>query len=1007
VTITDTPVGQIRSDFYGVNIQNGIWFVDGTQIDSTNNGVLDILANSTYHSQMFLNAGLKTIRKDMNIQGNYKNWTGAGGQYGGINRTGDLTNITNLVTWAYNNGVKVTFIIDYMGSVWANNTSGYCSGLNYCYPNNYTYYNSMVLDFIGNVSNTTTRSAIELEFWNEPDLNTFMGGLADGSLTKLPYYIEFYNQTYNGIKAVYPTIPFGGLAISALDTANRKSYVTQFIANLSFDFLTIHDYDEVYANHNSWILGNCTLYGKDCSDIRITEFNIRNSTETNTSAYSTLYSTKWAKYYTALFNTNTNVSFQGFTWSNQFFYNRTSDYTGYPYRWSYLAELSLDNSLYAPYNITKTFATNHKAGNTVLTSSSSDTDIKVVVSNDSTKEYITLTNTNSGTKSGITISGIKSGVNALIDNATGEQYGVVSGSATIPTLDGYEVQTLQTRTYKLYANFTTLIGQVRSDFYGINVQRGLTQYDTIATSGACTTLGNANYTDIQNKVLTAGIRNLRSDMNVHTYVNSSLELSSSPLEIGAKVKFAYDNNLTIILIADYMPSWLADNNTGSGNCKDLRYCPPSNYTVWGQAMMVLFNNLTNNGQYANNVIVEVWNEPMSNFWLNSAGSYYNYNKSVEYNKLYNATYDAVKVQYPNTKVIGLGGSSGLTGSNVFYSDTPFVTNWFGNFSNKADGYSLHGYYQNLSVSENYTDMIDTFRNVCLSKGASYCNNIYLTEWNTNNKPYFDTVNQSSTLAGSYTTFLNQNISMVSLYKLTSPYINSSCDTEYNYSFVSENQLNNAYYISYNITKTFAKYAPRLSNIYQSSGDATDIKIVSNKIGTTDNIILTNTLGDARDVILETDNMNSNLLMDAQTGELYDTSSGTLSLGVMDAYEIKYLTTPYYELQGGDWWLENYLGEDIRELTNDEARELDLSEICTESNLTFIEASAIAGILLTIILIGGVITILLMSFNGFIDIDGIRGISLEEVIGGILVIGLLFLVIATMSFLMGGTYCPTV
>jgi hypothetical protein len=109
-----------------------------------------------------------------------------------------------------------------------------------------------------------------------------------------------------------------------------------------------------------------------------------------------------------------------------------------------VSEPQLDNSLYTPYNITKTFATNHKAGNTVLTSSSSDTDIKVVVSNDSTKQYITLTNTNSGTKSGITITGIKSGTNSLIDNATGQYYAVTLGIASIPNIDGYEVQTLQT-----------------------------------------------------------------------------------------------------------------------------------------------------------------------------------------------------------------------------------------------------------------------------------------------------------------------------------------------------------------------------------------------------------------------------------------------------------------------------------------------------------------------------------------------------------------------------------
>ena len=85
----------------------------------------------------------------------------------------------------------------------------------------------------------------------------------------------------------------------------------------------------------------------------------------------------------------------------------------------------------------------------------------------------------------------------------------------------------------------------------------------------------------------------------------------------------------------------------------------------------------------------------------------------------------------------------------------------------------------------------------------------------------------------------------------------------------------------------------------------------------------------------------------------------------------------------------------------------ITSICDESDLTFLEASALAGILLTIILVVGVIGFLVLSFKGVIEIDNLNGISLEEVIWGTLIIGFVFFVLATMAFLIGGNYCPAI
>jgi hypothetical protein len=61
-----------------------------------------------------------------------------------------------------------------------------------------------------------------------------------------------------------------------------------------------------------------------------------------------------------------------------------------------------------------------------------------------------------------------------------------------------------------------------------------------------------------------------------------------------------------------------------------------------------------------------------------------------------------------------------------------------------------------------------------------------------------------------------------------------------------------------------------------------------------------------------------LLIDVESGTLYDVSSGTTNLGVMDAYDVKYLTTPTFTQNANeDWVVENYLGEEIRAMTQDE------------------------------------------------------------------------------------------
>lgn len=87
------------------------------------------------------------------------------------------------------------------------------------------------------------------------------------------------------------------------------------------------------------------------------------------------------------------------------------------------------------------------------------------------------------------------------------------------------------------------------------------------------------------------------------------------------------------------------------------------------------------------------------------------------------------------------------------------------------------------------------------------------------------------------------------------------------------------------------------------------------------------------------------------------------------------------------------------------------DICAESDITFMDAAGIAGILLTIILIGAGLAIMLLSFTGVggINLGSFKPaeLTLSEMIWGIIIVGLTFLIIATMAFVIGGNYCPAI
>lgn len=83
----------------------------------------------------------------------------------------------------------------------------------------------------------------------------------------------------------------------------------------------------------------------------------------------------------------------------------------------------------------------------------------------------------------------------------------------------------------------------------------------------------------------------------------------------------------------------------------------------------------------------------------------------------------------------------------------------------------------------------------------------------------------------------------------------------------------------------------------------------------------------------------------------------------------------------------------------------IENICADTQTTWTDAVGIAGLLFSLVLIGIVLTTLILSFSGIIDIGSVTGqFSIENAPSIIIVIGLTFLVIATMSFLIANNVC---
>jgi len=152
----------------------------------------------------------------------------------------DLSKQQSLVKWANENNMKVLFIASYMPNYLANITSDCSSNTMTCSANNYAEWGNNVVKYITEVTNEGLyKDSVEVEVWNEPDLDIFwLSNVGGTNAKRAQLYGQLYGATYNAIKSEYPDMPVGGPAVTGQDTDSELIHILEIPLNNIFTNLT-------------------------------------------------------------------------------------------------------------------------------------------------------------------------------------------------------------------------------------------------------------------------------------------------------------------------------------------------------------------------------------------------------------------------------------------------------------------------------------------------------------------------------------------------------------------------------------------------------------------------------------------------------------------------------------------------------------------------------------------------------------------------------------------------
>ncbi|MCD4770901.1 hypothetical protein K8R30_00615 [archaeon] len=468
-------------------------------------------------------------------------------------------------------------------------------------------------------------------------------------------------------------------------------------------------------------------------------------------------------------------------------------------------------------------------------------------------------------------------------------------------MNGYVILGSEDPGVLISVDFSSEIGVIRGDFYGVGLQSPILVSGSIDTNCDGVYETPRNYTWQQETFLDSGAKITYYDTYLENYYfntseDSGINMQGDLTDIQNQLIWDYENNITSIIIMGYMPPWLADNS--SGNCLNLRYCPASNYTKWNNIVLDFYKRVD---RYRNVTKIEIWNEPDIFFF---EGKLPSYSAKTDFVILFNNTFNTFKYYNSNIEIVGWrGAQDAVTTSSI----SAFTRMMLSNLSSQHKSFSYHPYYENYI---NYP-MVSSELNYLFTQCAVYdaeCSHVYLDEW----QPHGTTAanilkNQSLGQSDEYKAniaYFLQDILNHYPEKITEmpyhwddPVSYFNCPSNYPeypaiYSSVSEAGLDNpvqTYYPAYTIPKNFATYHSAGSMVVRSNSSSNSIKVVASKKQDDVQYITIINTGNKTNVSLVLSGNSYSNLKDLETNEVYlSDNNNIINIGVLDEYEIKYL-----------------------------------------------------------------------------------------------------------------------
>jgi hypothetical protein len=464
------------------------------------------------------------------------------------------------------------------------------------------------------------------------------------------------------------------------------------------------------------------------------------------------------------------------------------------------------------------------------------------------------------------------------------------------------------------SNFSTLGSIVSSESYGMNVlgQLGNNYYIDVDNDTILDTLSDSEWN--RNAFLNSGLNLIRITMELSNCINTDLSINTTDLinsnlcninSVKNQLEWANANNVSVLFIMNKIP-YSMRNTTYYCNSSAWSTCTLQE-TQYANFSLVVKNYLEYVGcnKYPLTCKVSVGNEYESQgFWLNvlqpnlsNAGI-----RSTEANKFYNVSYQSVKAVNNSIQVGGMA-----THINEQFASTIWM-NWLGNFTSQIDFFDFHSRSDVTQAVDGYTYSNITALYKLIEANLTYygvnITDIYQSEYKYKNASVQNTSSLypiwGNSLANVIIDTLNYNASRYNLvfYKWSSVNSYTTNQSEYplNANALLEPLLGGQFYPPYNVTKNFAHLCPAGATVSVTSNDDATIKQVSCKKGNMYSLIVINIATTPKNITLNMSLTNgsvffpySKLTNYEDNSDTYTISSGITNLGILDSYEILYLT----------------------------------------------------------------------------------------------------------------------